>query len=95
MFGKVDFLTGKERFDVLYNTKLRPNYVFVFSRKANLLGEFREDGKYRTGIDGMCWMVKEHGNTNPTQIEWIDNHDDVFRLKSSKRIDLQKYARLL
>lgn len=94
LFGKVDFLTGKERFDWLYDTKLRPNYIFVYTRKANLLGEFREDGKYSTGIDGMCWFVKEHRNNNKTVIEWIDNNEDVYRKSNNSLRDLNKQLRL-
>lgn len=85
ILGKVDFLTGGARFEELYNIGYPPTIIYVFVRKPFLDGSLREDGKYKTAIDGYCWFVWDL--RKPPQdpiIKWIDNREFVLRVRKPK-----------
>lgn len=81
----IEYLHGKERHEEFYkDAKGFPlTRVLIFTRRAMLTDEIREDGKYNTGMITWCWYIWErkplHRGPSRPVIEWIDNDADVIR----------------
>lgn len=89
----IEYLHGKERYEKFYkNANGYPLVrVLIFTRRAMLTDEVREDGKYDTGMVTWCWYIWErkpfHRGPSRPIIEWIDNDADVLRKGRSKKLD--------
>ena len=81
----IEYLHGKERYEEFYkDAKGYPlTRVLIFTRRAMLTDEVRDDGRYKTGMITWCWYIWErmpfHRGPSRPVIEWIDNDADVLR----------------
>lgn len=84
----IEYLHGKERYEKFYKEAngFPLTNVIVFTRRAMLTDEVRDDGKYDTGMVTWCWYVWERKplRYNRPVIDWIDNDDDVSRKTRKK-----------
>lgn len=87
----IEYLHGKERYEEFYkDAKGYPlTRVLIFTRRAMLTDEVREDGKYDTGMITWCWYIWErkplHRGPSRPVIEWIDNDADVLRKGKTRK----------
>ena len=80
----LNYLHGKERFDIIWTDKQFPLYkVYVLTRYPMLTQDIREDGKYKTGMMVYAWYIwDKQYNGNPS-IDWIDNNEDVIGARNA------------
>ena len=77
-----NILSGTDNYDNIWldeNYKLKE--IYLFTRPPWLLDTIREDGKYKTGINGYAWFVWENGYTGEPVLRHIDNNRFVLSKK--------------
>ena len=68
--GKIDFLTGIERYNQSVYSGLES--IYIFTRKPNLAEDFYDSGmRYKCGIDGYAWYVWDKLYIGEPIIRWI------------------------
>lgn len=88
---KIDFLTSIPRYEEIYSKQAISNfglkYVKIFVRKPDLRSEIREDGKYKSGIDGFAWFIWEVGYNRKPMISWINNQKYILKKGDLDELD--------
>lgn len=81
MLLPLNYLHGKKRYDNIYcdiNYPLKK--VYIFTRYPLLTSDdVREDGCYNTGMMVYAWFIFEKDYIGKTEIDWIDNNNDVLK----------------
>ena len=81
MLLPLNYLHGKKRYDNIYcdiNYPLKK--VYIFTRYPLLTSDdVREDGYYNTGMMVYAWYIFEKDYIGKTEIDWIDNNNDVLK----------------
>jgi hypothetical protein len=81
MLLPLNYLHGKKRYDNIYcdiNYPLKK--VYIFTRYPLLTSDdVREDGHYNTGMMVYAWFIFEKDYIGKTEIDWIDNNNDVLK----------------
>lgn len=73
MLLPLTYLQGSFRYNSIWLDRGFPlQSVYVFNRFPMLGGELREDGKFPTGMQALCWMVWHRRVTSEPVIRWID-----------------------
>lgn len=81
MLLPIQFLTGKERYDILTEKTFPLTKIYVFNRLLLFSSELRDDDKINVGNIGVAWFVWENieiEKVNPV-IEFIDIDSFVAR----------------
>ena len=81
MLLPIQFLTGKERYDILTEKEFPLTKVYVFNRLLLFSSELRDDDKINVGNIGVAWFIWENievKKVNPI-IEFIDIDPFVAR----------------
>jgi hypothetical protein len=72
-------LTGKNNFEKIWSDndyKLKEIYIFI--RPCWLMNTVREDGKYKTGINGYAWFIWDKEYKGEPILKHIDNNRFVL-----------------
>jgi len=77
----IDYLHGIERYRRVFSVKdeFRLAWIHVFTRRAMMSDEIREDGRYETGMITWAWYTWLRFGTEDPRIQWIDNDAYVLR----------------
>lgn len=83
MLLPIQFLTGKERYDILTDLNFPLTKVYIFNRLLLFSSELREDDKINVGNIGVAWFVWENIKVEKVApvIEFIDIDSFVARKK--------------
>lgn len=81
MLLPIQFLTGKERYDILTDINFPLTKVYIFNRLLLFSSELREDEKINVGNIGVAWFVWENIKVEKVfpVIEFIDIDPYVAR----------------
>lgn len=81
MLLPIQFLTGKERYDILTDINFPLTKVYIFNRLLLFSSELREDDKINVGNIGVAWFVWENIRVEKVSpiIEFIDIDSYVAR----------------
>lgn len=84
MLLPIQFLTGKERYDILTDINFPLTKVYIFNRLLLFSSELREDNKINVGNIGVAWFIWENIKVKKVSpvIEFIDI--DPFVARKSK-----------
>lgn len=69
MFLKINYLSGKRRYEQIYS-KFPPQRVYVFSSRIACSKNNTPEG-YKGGAMDYMWAVWEKGKYAPTELKWI------------------------
>lgn len=73
MLLPLTYLQGSFRYNNIWMDKKFPlESVYVFNRFPMLGDALREDGKFSTGMQALCWMVWSRNANSEPIIRWID-----------------------
>lgn len=80
MLLPVDYLGGEDRFQrKLHTDKDFPlSRIYIFTRKPDLSGPLRADGRYETGMIAYAWYVWDWFHMGPPTVRWISNQQYVL-----------------
>lgn len=81
MLLPLQFLTGKERYELLQDCNFPLVQVYVFNRLLNLSNTLREDGLINVGNIAGAWFIWENINVDKVKpvIELVDIDSYVYR----------------
>ena len=69
MFLKLNYLSGKRRYEQIYS-KFPPQRVYVFSSRIACSKNNTPEG-FKGGVMDYAWFVWEKGQYAPTELKWI------------------------
>lgn len=76
MLLRINFLSGKKRFDEGVRKELQK--VYIFTRMPDFSAPLRSDGKYPTAAIVYAWFVWKKGYKKRAKIYYIDNQEYVL-----------------
>ena len=69
MFMKLDYLSGKKRFNEIYS-KYPPSKVYVFTGRVACSKNNTPEG-FKGGAMSYAWFIWEKGKVGPTYLKWL------------------------